>query len=782
MKYFAPLILLLLCATEPALAADPLLTRVMPRGGTRGTELELTFLGQRLDDAKEILFYEPGITVKEVKSNGANSCKAKVAIAPDARIGEYRFRIRTESGVSPLRTFFVGNLRAVDEKEPNNDAAKPQRLDLNVTVAGVMESEGADCFAVEANKGQRISAEVEGMRLGTAMFDPLLTVLDDAGAEIATCDDSALFLQDPFVSFIAPKDGRYVIKLRESSYGGSGDTYYRLHVGTFPRPTAVYPAGGEVGHELSVKFLGDPTGQFTQTIKLGAEADQHFRLFPEQDGRAAPSGNVFRVSAFPNVLEAEPNETFDKATSSSGVNVPLAINGIIEKPGDVDVFRFKATKGQALEIRCYARRLRSPLDPVIRVLNPKGNAISTNDDSGGPDSYLRLAVPEDGEYGVAVNDQLRSGGPDYVYRVEITPAVPRVTLALPFFDQFNTSQERQTIVVPKGNRFATLVRGTRSDFGGALNLEANGLPTGVTMTTDGIGDGGDITPVVFEASPDAKPTGQLVELVAKPTKSEAKLESAFRQEIVLVPNGNQRPFYTTHVDRLAVAVAEEAPFKLTLVQPKVPLVQGGSMDLRLHVDRKPGFDAPIRLRMVFDPPGVTASTNSEIDGGKSDGFIPLNAADGAPAKQWKICVLGSADTDDGRVWTSTQLGALDVAAPMLAMSMNLASVERGKSAKVVVNIEDKTPFDGKAKVRLVGLPPNVKAEPEELEFTAKDKTVTFSVTAKDRAPVGTHRSLLCVATITKDGEPIVHNLARGGALRVDEPAAAKGKPAAKNEK
>jgi hypothetical protein len=286
-----------------------------------------------------------------------------------------------------------------------------------------------------------------------------------------------------------------------------------------------------------------------------------------------------------------------------------------------------------------------------------------------------------------------------------------------------------------------------------------------------------VTPVVFEATNDAKLAGKLVELSAKPTKSDAKLESGFRQEIVLVPNGNQPPFYTTTTDRLAVAVAEEAPFKLTLVQPKVPVVQGGSMDLRIKVDRKPGFDSPIRLRMVFDPPGVTASTNSEIDGGKSEGVLPLNAADNAPTKQWKICVLGSAETDEGRVWTSTQLGTLDVAAPMLAMNMNLAAVERGKSGKVVVNIEDKTPFDGKAKVRLVGLPPNVKAEPDELEFTAKDKTVTFDVTAKERAPVGTHRSLLCVTTITKDGEPIVHNLARGGALRVDEANAGKGKAA-----
>jgi hypothetical protein len=217
------------------------------------------------------------------------------------------------------------------------------------------------------------------------------------------------------------------------------------------------------------------------------------------------------------------------------------------------------------------------------------------------------------------------------------------------------------------------------------------------------------------------------------------------------------------------------------MQPKVPLVQGGSMDLKVAVERKPGFDLPIRLQMVFTPPGVSASTNSEIAPGSNDGVIPLNGADGAPARAWKICVLGSADTEQGRVWTSTQLGELTVAAPLVAMSMDLTRVEQGKSSPLVVKVESKAPFEGKARVKLVGLPPNAKAEPEELEFAATDKTVTFNVTTTEKSPVGTHKSLLCVATVTKDGEPIVHNLARGGALRIDAPpgpeAAAKGKPA-----
>src|SRR4051812_21131772 len=96
-----------------AFAADPALTRVLPRGATRGSEAELTLTGLRLGDAKEILFYEPGISVKELKAVDARTVKAKVAIAADARLGEYKFRLRTESGISPLRTFFVGSLPVI---------------------------------------------------------------------------------------------------------------------------------------------------------------------------------------------------------------------------------------------------------------------------------------------------------------------------------------------------------------------------------------------------------------------------------------------------------------------------------------------------------------------------------------------------------------------------------------------------------------------------------------------------------------------------------------------
>ena len=107
-------------------------------------------------------------------------------------MGEHHLRIRTETGVSELRTFFVGPYPVVAEKEPNNEPTNAQKVALNTTVTGVITSEDVDCFAVEARQGDRLSVEVEGMRLGRGFFDPRLAVLDGRGMVLADVDDTQL--------------------------------------------------------------------------------------------------------------------------------------------------------------------------------------------------------------------------------------------------------------------------------------------------------------------------------------------------------------------------------------------------------------------------------------------------------------------------------------------------------------------------------------------------------------------------------------------------------------
>ena len=109
--------------------------------------------------------YYPGITVAKTEVLNKDALRVTLKIAADCRLGEHAFRVRTASGVSELRTFWVGALPAVDEKEPNTQFDSPQPIALNTTVHGVVDNEDVDYYVVECKKGQRLSVEVEGMRL-----------------------------------------------------------------------------------------------------------------------------------------------------------------------------------------------------------------------------------------------------------------------------------------------------------------------------------------------------------------------------------------------------------------------------------------------------------------------------------------------------------------------------------------------------------------------------------------------------------------------------------------
>jgi hypothetical protein len=752
-------------------AASPNLSLITPRGLQRGTEVEALFHGARLGDAQEILFYEPGLTV--VSMDGANPAQLKVKLKADpaARLGSHVVRVRTAGGISEAATLSVGQYPVVEEKEPNNDFAAPQKVALNTSVHGIADSEDIDYYLVEAKQGQRLTAEVEAMRLGSAQVDCHVAILDMKRFELAVCDDSALALQDPVASVIAPADGTYVIAVRESSYAGNGNSRYRLHLGEAPRPAVAYPAGGKAGEEIEVKLLGDVRGPVTQKVKL-PEKTGNFDYSLVQDGQSVPSPNRLRVMPFGNVLEVEPNNAPAEATKTAEP-LPLAFNGIIEKAGDIDFFRFTAKAGQAFDVRCVARGVRSPLDSVLTIHKGDGTQIADNDDAGGPDSQLRWAAPADGEYLVAVRDHLGKGGPEYVYRVEFKSVAASLALGIPEYAR--NSQERNTVPVPRGNRFATLIRVTRADFGGDVAFSAPELPAGVTMGNDVIAGNVNEAVAVFEAAPDAPVGAKLIPLAGENVQNKA-ITGGFNQNLDLVfgPQGGAIVvYYAQPVDRMAVAVTEEVPFKIDIVEPKVPLVQSGAMNLKVVATRKEGFKAPITLRMLWNPPGVGSANEVVIPEGQTEVMYPLNANGDAALRAWKIAILALSDAGKGPVWTSSQLATVTVSAPFLTMQIPMAAGEQGKSSPVLCKVQQLQPFDGEAQVQLTGLPPKVTIEKNPLPITKASADVTFNAALAADAPVGQHKTLFCQVIVMKDGEPIVHNIGGGGVLRIDEPPAPK---------
>lgn len=763
-------------------AASPKFNSTVPSGAQRGTELELRCNGTRLEDAQEIVFYAPGIEVLKLESAKTNALKARIRIAKDCPLGEHQLRIRTVSGISDLRTFWVGAFKTVEEAEPNNEFPKAQSIPLSVTVSGSIEAEDVDYFRVEAKRGQRISAEIEAIRLGRGAFDPYIAIHQSDGEVLATADDTTLLMQDGFLSILAPKDGSYIIQVRETSYGGRPEFAYRLHVGDFPRPTAVYPSGGKAGDTLSVTFLGDPMGEISQEIKLPKTPMERFGAYAEQGGISSPSPNWIRVSPFPNVLESAGNQDKEHATSAD-MQPPVALNGIISRKGEADWFRFPAKKGQALDLNVYARRLRSPLDSVLEVFDAKGKSLASNDDTGGPDSYLKFTPDADGEYLLRIKDQLGNGGPDYTYRIEVTPTQPSLTLSIPQVARYD-SQTRQYIVIPKGNRFATLISAKRANLSGDLAFMANGLPSGVALHADTMPAKVDAMPLVFEAPSDASIGGTFIDLTAKVVDSTNEVRGQFKHNIELVQGPNNTYYYGTHVDKIYLAVTKEAPFKLRIVEPKAPLLQGGALDLKVVADRKPGYDEPITVKMLWNPPGVSSLPDMSIPAGSSHVDYHLNATADAQPRAWKIAVLATASDGSPRspgeqrggrgegragnvVWVSSQLANLEVGPAVLAGKIDTVSVEPGQSARLICKLESKQPFEGKATLKLMGLPEKVTAP--EVQISKDDKEAVFELTVDPKCPTGSHRALFCTMTLKQNSETLSQAFAQQGILRIVPP-------------
>jgi hypothetical protein len=735
----------------------------MPRGAQRGKEVVLSFNGGRLSDAKEILCYSSGFNVTKLQVVNDGLVKATMKIPANCRLGEHAMRVRTASGISELRTFWVGALPNIDEKEPNSDFASPQPIPLNVTVNGVIEYEDVDYFVFEAKKGQRVTAEVEGLRLGTSTLDPYVAILDMKRFELAASDDSPLLGQDAVASVVIPADGKYVVQVRDSAYSGNGGCFYRLHIGTFPRPLALLPAGGKMGEEVEVRFIGDPAGDAKRKVKLPSTYQEKFGLFAEDSGGISPSANPFRLSEYGNVIEVEPNDTHQTATPVP--ELPMALNGIISKAGDIDHFRFKAKKGQTFDVTCWARRLGSPLDSVMTISYLGGGALASNDDAFGPDSYIRFTAPEDREYVISITDHLGKGGPTYFYRIEFTPVRPRLTLSIPKVALY--SQDRQTISVPRGNRYAALVQASRADFGGEVVVGPEGLPKGIKVRTENMAAFLDVVPVLFEADEGAPLAGTLANLVGRHADPKTKTTGGFNQSVELVIGPPGQSIYWKHdVDRAAVAVTEEIPFKIHIVEPKVPLVQNGSMNLKIVAERKKGYTAPINVQMLYNPPGVGSASSATIPAGQNETSLAMNAGGGAPVRKWKIAVMAEATVGNGPVWVSSQLATLEIAPPYVGLTMERAAGEQGKTTDLFCKVQKNKAFDGKAKVRLIGLPPRVTAP--DLEFTKDSREIAFKVALDKSSPPGQHNNIFCQVVIVQNGEPILHNVG-GTQLRIDVP-------------
>jgi len=227
------------------------------------------------------------------------------------------------------------------------------------------------------------------------------------------------------------------------------------------------------------------------------------------------------------IPEAEPNN--DPAQSQKLI-LPAEVSGSFGSVRDVDRFEFEAKAKDVFWIEVFAQQLGNFSDPYLTLdgVTKKedgtetlkritaqddvaGNALVNLFDTDSSDVSYRFAVPADGLYRITVRDRFYEsrGAPNLQYHLAIRPETPDYRVAvIPPAPLQNAAAGYQTwaLGLRKGeNLHVEVAAMRRHGFNGVINVQAEGLPAGVTCSGTSIDGSLTTATLVFSVSEDVMP-------------------------------------------------------------------------------------------------------------------------------------------------------------------------------------------------------------------------------------------------------------------------------------
>ncbi len=607
-------------------AAPPHIAYVFPAGGRQGTSFEAVLGGQSVNLATSAQVTGTGVevVVADVKDLGEDkgkgnqkkrktvingSVKLKVVISADAEPGARELRLITKTGISNPLVFHVGQLPEVAEVEPNERKEGATKITTVPTlINGRIMPGDVDWFRFPAKKGQRIVAELSARSLIPYLADAVpgwfqgtITLLDAQGKELAFVDDYKC-APDPVLIFEAPEDGDYLIEVRDAIYRGRDDFVYRLALGERPFITSVFPLGGRRGKTVLTKITGVNLPQDTMEIALRDDTPSLKSVSLTKNG--VQSNSVpFAVGDLPEVAEYGSNTDAPHALK---VELPTIVNGRLLAPGETRFYSFEGRKGQSVAVDVSARRLGSPLDSKLAILNCRGELVKENDDQKDPgeglithqaDSGLTVELPEDGTYTVALGETQGKGGPEYAYRLKIAAPSP----------DFELRVVPSSLTIPQGGSAALTVHVLRRDgFNDAVTLALQDENAGLSLVGTTVPEKMDKIRLTVSASPQTA-----VGLASLKITGTSVIDGKAIIRPAVPADDCMQAFIYRHLvpaTTLAALIVEPAPFTISYSIPKQGFLElpcGKETSLPLTVLRHPGYDGPIQLQLIEPPQGIT---------------------------------------------------------------------------------------------------------------------------------------------------------------------------------
>lgn len=235
-----------------------------------------------------------------------------------------------------------------------------------------------------------------------------------AALAISLCVTSTSFAQLPATQLtsVFPPGGKPGTAVEVTIAGVDQDDASTL---VFSHPGIVGVAKMTMPTELE-KVAKPVAGAFTVNIAAdvppGAYEVRTIGRFGQSNAR------IFTVSALNELIDAGVNAAPDKA-----VDVPVGsvFSGRVDA-NTYDHLKVPLKAGEQVIIDCSAQRIQSRLNATMVLMNPAGKELIRAKDTIGSDPVIDFTAPAEGFYVLKVFDNVYGGGPDYFYRLSVTPS------------------------------------------------------------------------------------------------------------------------------------------------------------------------------------------------------------------------------------------------------------------------------------------------------------------------------------------------------------------------
>lgn len=627
----------LLAADDGVVHRLPAAAGVFPQGARPGVTLDAEVLGEHLDRAATVAFFDSQVNGTVVEAS-PTKVKLRIVVADNAAFGPHYFRLITPQGASGPVLFRIGDLPRIREKEPNSVFAEAMPVTVPATIDGRLNVDGDfDFYRFRAQQGSTWIFDLRAARNGNGL-DAALILLDGQGRKLAHSEDH--FVWDPFFSFTFAQTGEYVAVIQPTHRSNDATFAYELDIRQSPQLQTIAPLSFAPGVEMEATVFGvglldgqakvdfPASPGFRATVSAARGDAATIRLAVPADARQGVhemvlTGSAGRSNPVRFLVDSTPQH------KGGALLPPVSVNGVM-RYREPERFPFSVKEGEALVFEIRAGRFGSPVDSMVRVLDKAGKVIASNDDFTFPvadfynrDSRLMHKFKAAGEYVLEVRNMVGTSGENYPYQLLVTPPSPHFALSL--------ESERPYLYAGKETKIK--VSAMRLDGHDApIEVELRGLPAGFTADKGEIPSGKKETSIVVHGAENATAG------VAASLSVRAGSEAAWKPVRIASGGGEGATF--ARVDQALLVVAEKPSFSLEAAVTSVSLPQGTTAVIPVMIRREKDFNADIEFRLDNLPPGVSLAKAVAKPGEQRIELKVTAAQDAAKGRSGRVAILG----------------------------------------------------------------------------------------------------------------------------------------------